>query len=105
MLSDGTFLVITGSNPPQHTKKMNAADQRMIGRIRGYLRVEKGLAALTVAAYESDLTQFAEYLQRRSRDLLQARREAVRALLSQLFANTVKERSVARKLAARRHSN
>ena len=103
MLSDGTFLVITGSNPPQHTKKMNAADQRMIGRFRGYLKVEKGLAALTVAAYESDLTQFAEYLERRPRDLLQARREDVRAFLSQLFANTVKDRSVARKLSALRH--
>src|SRR5436309_5169401 len=103
MLSDGTFLVITGSNPPQHTKKMNTANQRVIGRFRGYLKVEKGLAALTVAAYESDLTQFAEYLERRRRDLLQARREDVRAFLSQLFSNSVKDRSVARKLSALRH--
>src|SRR5947209_8936774 len=103
MLSDGTFLVITGSNPPQHTKKMNAADQRMIGRFRGYLKVEKGLAALTVAAYKSELTRSAEHLERRRRDLLQARREDVRAFLSQLFANTVKDRSVARKLSALRH--
>src|SRR5947209_2684322 len=103
MLSDGTFLVITGSNPPQHTKKMNAADQRMIGRFRGYLKVEKGLAALTVAAYKSELTRSAEHLERRRRDLLQARREDVRAFLSQLFANTVKDRSVARKLSELRH--
>jgi integrase/recombinase XerD len=68
-----------------------------------YLRVEKGLAPLTVEAYESDLVQFAEFLQTRRRTLMDARREDVRGFLSQLFANGVKDRSVARKLSTLRH--
>jgi integrase/recombinase XerD len=68
-----------------------------------YLRVEKGLAPLTVEAYESDLVQFAEFLQTRRRTLMDARREDVRGFLSQLFSNGVKDRSVARKLSTLRH--
>ena len=68
-----------------------------------YLRVEKGLAPLTVEAYESDLVQFAEFLQARRRMLMDARREDVRGFLSQLFSNGVKDRSVARKLSTLRH--
>jgi integrase/recombinase XerD len=68
-----------------------------------YLRVEKGLAPLTVEAYESDLVQFAEFLQGRRRELTQARRDDVRGFLSQLFSNGVKDRSVARKLSTLRH--
>ena len=82
---------------------MNAANDRVVKGFLAYLKVEKGLAVLTVQSYESDLVQFAEYLERRRRDLLEARREDVRAFLSQLFANTVKDRSVARKLSALRH--
>src|SRR5215470_2739590 len=82
---------------------MNAADQDAIRPFLDYLKVEKGLAPLSVAAYHSDLTQFAQFLQARRRKLLEARREDVRAFLSQLFANDVRDRSVARKLSALRH--
>ena len=82
---------------------MTAANQRVISSFLDYLKVEKGLAALTVSAYHADLVQFAEFLEARRRDLLQARREDVRAFLSQLFVNAVKDRSVARKLSALRH--
>jgi integrase/recombinase XerD len=68
-----------------------------------YLNVEKGLTPLTVGAYKSDLIQFAEFLAARRRELAQARREDIRAFLSQLFANGVKDRSVARKLSTLRH--
>jgi integrase/recombinase XerD len=68
-----------------------------------YLKVEKGLAALSVSSYQSDLVQFAEFLEKRRRTLAQARREDVRGFLSQLFSNSVKERSVARKLSTLRH--
>jgi integrase/recombinase XerD len=68
-----------------------------------YLRVEKGLATLTVESYASDLAQFAGFLQSRKRALVEARREDVRGFLSQLFANGVKDRSVARKLSTLRH--
>jgi integrase/recombinase XerD len=75
----------------------------MVKSFLDYLKVEKGLAPLTVDAYKSDLIQFAEFLEAQRRELAQARREDVRGFLSQLFANGVKDRSVARKLSALRH--
>jgi integrase/recombinase XerD len=77
--------------------------ERMVKGFLDYLKVEKGLAQLTVAAYQSDVIQFAEFLQDKRRVLGQARREDVRGFLSQLFANGVKDRSVARKLSTLRH--
>jgi integrase/recombinase XerD len=68
-----------------------------------YLNVEKGLTPLTVGAYKSDLIQFAEFIAVRRRDLDKATREDVRGFMSQLFANGVKDRSVARKLSTLRH--
>jgi integrase/recombinase XerD len=82
---------------------VDAPNQRSLSGFLDYLKVEKGLAPLTVSAYETDLIQFAEFLEGRRRDLLQARREDVRAFLTQLFSNAVKDRSVARKLSALRH--
>ena len=82
---------------------MKAPSQRVIRSFLDYLKVEKGLAALSVQAYQSDLEQFAGFLESRRRELPQARREDVRAFLSQLFANGVSDRSVARKLSALRH--
>jgi len=82
---------------------VHSANQRVVSSFLDYLKVEKGLAALTVSAYQSDLVQFAEFLDGRRRDLLAARREDVRAFLSQLFSHAVKDRSVARKLSALRH--
>jgi integrase/recombinase XerD len=89
---------------------MNLANQRTVRNFLDYLKVEKGLAELSVRAYESDLEQFAGFLearrselvQARRRDLAQARRDDVRAFLNQLFANGVSDRSVARKLSALR---
>ncbi|MBZ5647011.1 MAG: tyrosine recombinase XerD [Acidobacteriia bacterium] len=68
-----------------------------------YLKVEKGLARLTVAAYTCDLLQFAEFLEGRRRVLAGARRDDVRDFLDRLFAHRVDGRSVARKLSALRH--
>jgi integrase/recombinase XerD len=68
-----------------------------------YLKVEKGLAPLSVDAYQTDLIQFAQFLQSRKRALAQARRDDVRGFLSQLFSNGVRDRSVARKLSTLRH--
>ncbi len=66
-----------------------------------YLKVEKGLAPLTIEAYARDITQFSAALGKRS--LVQARRSDVRGFLQQLFSNQVDGRTVARKLAALRH--
>src|SRR6266852_4386258 len=82
---------------------MKPENQRVQERFLDYLRVEKGLALLTVRAYQSDLVQFSEFLESRRRMLLQARREDVRAFMSQLFSNGVGDRSVARKLSMLRH--
>ena len=81
---------------------MATDNQRVIRGFIDYLKVEKGLAALTLNAYESDLVQFAEFVQGRRRGLLEARREDIRAFLTQLFANGVRDRSVARKLSTLR---
>ena len=68
-----------------------------------YLKIERGLAGLTVSAYSNDIGQFAEFLCRDKRTLLNARREDVRGFIQQLFRNSVDGRSVARKLSALRH--
>jgi integrase/recombinase XerD len=68
-----------------------------------YLKVEKGLARLSVEAYARDLGQFAEFLKSRRRTLLNARRDDVRAFLDSLYSHAVDGRSVARKLSALRH--
>ena len=70
---------------------------------RDYLKIEKGLAELTVSAYTKDIEQFADYLASTKRTLLNARRDDVRAFIQQLFSNSVDGRSVARKLSALRH--
>ncbi|HVP52938.1 MAG TPA: site-specific tyrosine recombinase [Terriglobales bacterium] len=66
-----------------------------------YLKIEKGLAPLTVAAYTRDITQFAGFLKKRP--LSNARRQDVSDFLDHLFSNHVDGRSVARKLSALRH--
>src|SRR5208337_2896995 len=66
-----------------------------------YLKIEKGLAPLTVTAYTGDITQFAGFLKKRP--LSGARRQDVRDFLDHLFSNHVDGRSVARKLSALRH--
>jgi len=82
---------------------VQSTSERVVKGFLDYLRVEKGLAALTASSYQTDLIQFADFLEGRRRELLQARRDDVRAFLSQLFSNGVSDRSVARKLSALRH--
>jgi integrase/recombinase XerD len=68
-----------------------------------YLRIEKGLAPLSINAYATDIAQFGGFLQKKKRSLLTAGREDVRGFLQQLFSNQVDGRSVGRKLSALRH--
>lgn len=79
------------------------ANSRVVSSFLDYLKVEKGLALLTVAAYTTDIGQFAGFLAKRNRVLLGARRNDVRDFIQQLFTNAVDGRSVARKLSALRH--
>ena len=79
------------------------ANSGVVSSFLDYLKIEKGLATLTVSAYSKDIAQFAEFLSRSKRTLLNARRDDVRAFIQRLFANSVDGRSVARKLSALRH--
>jgi integrase/recombinase XerD len=81
----------------------SAANSRLVSGFLDYLRIEKGLAPLSIAAYKSDIGQFAEFLEKHRRTLLSARRTDVREFLQQLFSHQVDGRSVGRKLSALRH--
>ncbi len=78
------------------------ANSRVLSSFLDYLKVEKGLAPLTIAAYTTDIGQFAEFLEDRKRFLNNARREDVKEFIQQLFSNAVDGRSVGRKLSALR---
>ena len=91
--------------PTRHTEKVprSASNESILKRFIDYLKIEKGLARLTVAAYTTDIAQFAEFLEPRGRLLPTAQRDDVREFLQQLFSNQVDGRSVGRKLSALRH--
>jgi integrase/recombinase XerD len=78
-------------------------NSRVVSGFLDYLRIEKGLAPLSISAYRTDISQFADFLEQRKRLLLNARRTDVREFLQQLFSNQVDGRSVGRKLSALRH--
>ena len=79
------------------------ANARVLSGFLDYLRIEKGLAVLSINAYATDLLQFAEFLEKKRRLLMTARRTDVREFLQQLFSHQVDGRSVGRKLSALRH--
>src|SRR5215467_8941387 len=61
----------------EHTHLVQSVDPnvRFISSFVDYLKVEKGLAGLTVAAYQSDLAQYLEFLEKRKRAMRDARRQ------------------------------
>src|ERR1700704_27852 len=79
------------------------ANAHVLSGFLDYLRIEKGLAPLSICAYTTDILQFAEFVEKRKRLLITARRSDVREFLQQLFSNDVDPRSVGRKLSAFRH--
>ena len=91
----------------------SAVNARTLETFRDYLRVERGSAKLTIAAYSTDLAQFAEFLEQRHVVLTAARREDVREYIQELFSRRLDQRalagraldgrSVGRKLSAIRH--
>lgn len=82
---------------------MPLSNEAVLRAFLDYLKVEKGVARLTVEAYTRDVGDFAGTLERRKRTFLNARRQDVRAYLDGLYANGLDGRSVARKLSALRH--
>ncbi len=79
------------------------ANARVLSGFLDYLRIEKGLARLSISAYTTDILQFCEFLEKQKRLLMTARRNDVREFLQQLFSHQVDGRSVGRKLSALRH--
>jgi integrase/recombinase XerD len=79
------------------------ANTRVLSDFQDYLRIEKGLAPLSISAYVTDINQFGEFLEKRKRTLLTAKRNDTREFLQQLFSHQVDGRSVGRKLSALRH--
>ena len=67
-----------------------------------YLRIEKGLRPLSCEAYQRDLLQFAEYLEKDDALLVKTTREHVAGFLAHLGKHGVESRSAARKLSCLR---
>jgi integrase/recombinase XerD len=97
-----TSLAIPGDIPDLQNRLVAvSSNQRVRDSFRDYLKVEKGLAPLTLEAYQRDLGQFAEFLDKRA--LADARRQDVRDFMDHLARHQVDGRTVARKLSALRH--
>lgn len=77
-------------------------NSELIREYQAYLRVEKGLRPLTCEAYERDLLQFAEYLEKESATLLDATQPRIAGFLEHLSKHGVESRSAARKLSCLR---
>jgi integrase/recombinase XerD len=105
MIFSSTTLVIPPRPACAHTNLVQSVDPnlRLLNSFLDYLKVEKGLAPLSVSAYRSDLDQYSEFLLKRKRAPRDARRQDVRDFLNELLSNGVDGRSVARKLSALRH--
>jgi integrase/recombinase XerD len=96
--------VLFGLDFASDTKYMASdANASTLSAFLDYLRVEKGSAKLTIAAYNSDLWHFAEFLDKRQVAFTKVRREDVREYIQELFSNSLDGRSVGRKLSAIRH--
>jgi integrase/recombinase XerD len=81
---------------------MSAGDEEVIGRFADALWLERGLSAHSLAAYRSDLTQFAKWLGVRGGHLLGADRSDLLDYLVHLHQAGRKPRSAARTLSALR---
>jgi len=68
-----------------------------------YARVEKGLAANSIASYRRDLVDFAGFLQHEGKNLKQVRRDEIRGFLASLYQRGLSARSVARHLVSLRN--
>jgi integrase/recombinase XerD len=68
-----------------------------------FARVEKGLAANSVAGYRRDLTEFSIFLRRQGKSIPEAGRDDVRSFLAGLYRRGLGARSVARHLVSLRN--
>src|SRR5256885_11343625 len=100
----GPFLALCLVSDNGHTQNVaSEVNSRAVSGFLDYLKIEKGLAALTISAYPTDIGQFVGFLEKGKRTLLSARRLEVQEFLGRLLGNGVDGRSVGRKLSALRH--
>ncbi len=76
--------------------------ERALTSFAVYLRVEKGLAPLTIKSYGGDLELWAEFLAKRDCTVLAAQRDDLKEWLLYLLGHGMDSRSIARKLSALR---
>jgi integrase/recombinase XerD len=81
----------------------STGQDRALASFAVYLRVEKGLAPLTVNSYGGDLVLWVEFLSKRNKTVFTAQREDLKELLQHLLSHGMDSRSIARKLSALRH--
>lgn len=74
-----------------------------INQFLDFARVEKGLAANSIASYGRDLAGFSNYLVRARKDLQKINRDDVRVYLASLYRRGLAARSVARHLVSLRN--
>jgi integrase/recombinase XerD len=77
-------------------------DTHLLSSFCEYLKVERGLARLSIESYAGDLKKWIAFLEGRKRGLVQAQRQDVRDFLDWLFAEGADGRTVARKLSSLR---
>ncbi len=82
--------------------KQAAEQARALADFATYLRVEKGLAPLTVSSYAGDLKLWTEFLSGRDKSVSTAQREDLKDWLQHMLGHGMDSRSVARKLSALR---
>ena len=87
---------------PGDDTQLDAGNLELIREHLAYLRIEKGLRPLSCEAYQRDLLQFAEYLEKENAQLAKAAREHVLGFLAHLGRHGVESRSAARKLSCLR---
>ncbi len=83
-------------------RKIDVGNSGLVREYLVYLCIEKGLRPLSCEAYERDLLQFAEHLERESTTLLDATQALVSGFLEHLAKHSVESRSAARKLSCLR---
>jgi integrase/recombinase XerD len=80
-------------------KNTPVSDVRVVQEYANYLRVEKGLRPLSCEAYQRDLEQLAEFLERTNGTLMTATQAGISSFMEELRRNRNESRSIARKLS------
>jgi integrase/recombinase XerD len=80
-------------------KNSPVSDVRVVQEYANYLRVEKGLRPLSCEAYQRDLEQLAEFLERSNSTLMTATQAGISSFMEELRRNRNESRSIARKLS------